>query len=229
MASEVRAEELLHRLFAADKAAREARDALLALDDRAAIFAVLGREVERVNAGGVDPGDASLVLARVVKLLGSLDGREGTRLLVSMLGHPDPEVDDLVHVAIEERLSRCFEEVEEALEAAVDEGRSSAVCASIANILGFVRPPSALRVLTKLSSHPDGDVVVPAIEALVKLQEPSTIDAIARLCDDHRTGHTSGITTEEGVHLTMATTVGQCARHAIEQIRGAEGESETES
>lgn len=215
------AESLFQRLLDADTALREAHQALLGLDDRGAVLAVLQREAARAMAAGADASAAVPVLLRMVDLLRNIDGRGATALLVRLLGHSVFEVEDMVHLALEERMSRCLAEVEEVMEAEVDRGEAAdpKVLFEVSGILGLFKPSSALRVLTKLLRHPDGDVVGPAAEALVRLDDPSAIEALDALQDDPRPARMGNTRTEEGSVLVVARTVGSVARGAADRLR----------
>lgn len=212
---------MFQRLLEADKALRAAHRALLELDDRGAVLAVLQREADRAMAADADPSTAVPVLLRLVDVLRTLDGREVTALLVRLLGYHVFEVEDLVHLALEERISRCLEEVEEIIEAEVDKANAAhpKVLFEVAGILGLFKPPSALRVLGKLLRHPDGDVVGTALEALIRLDDPLALGALEALVDDPRPARVGGCRTEEGLLLVVDNTVGSVARGAVDQLR----------
>jgi len=222
MSPQADAETLFQRLLAADKALREAHKALLEFEDRAATLAVLRHAADGAMAADHEDPAAVIVVLRLVDLLCGIEGRASTALLVRLLGHSAFVVEDRVHLAIEERMSRCLGEVEEVIEAAVDEGEAAdpKVLIEVSAILGMLGTSSAIDVLSKLLRHPDGDVVAAAVEALVRAGSPSVLGALEALENDPRPARVGNVRTEEGSLLVMAKTVGQVARAAVGQLGG---------
>lgn len=205
----------LDRVFQADRALREAREDLLATDERDGLVKALGREVDKALGAKETDERTAMRLVCAADLLGDVGTPEASRLLVKLLSHEE----EAVHFAAGDRLKELlydrYGEVARILEAEIDKNAlSDNALGEAAYLLAEVGEPGGAKIIAKLLKHKDADVVGAAIEALASLGDPESVRLIEPLKNDKRK-----VSAEDEVGDWDEVTVGDIAEDAIRHLR----------
>jgi HEAT repeat protein len=209
----------LSELIEANKRLHRARDAFFSSGDNKSRARAVSHEVDRALAA--EPSvDAGLRLMLLSDLLVEIPGQESVQCLLRILGHEDPGIRVSAGEALVEVLSDRWGEASRVVETAVDRTLTIDALRELPFVLAEVGEPSASKIIAKLLSHEDADVVASAIEALVELGDRSQLEAIRRLVDDPRP--LSAEDEDEGDEEASAgATLGDLAADAVEVLSQA--------
>ena len=177
---------LLHRVFEADLALREAQ----------AEFFTTGTDEQRLEALEVaidaawddpNPEESTARLMRAAALLGELSGPRACQLLLRLLDHEEPEVRLPAGEALQDLAYARYAEVARAIEKLIDAGDALNALAEVPYILAEIGEPGGVKLCLRLLRHPSAEVVAAAIESLANLGDGSIIKQIEPLLKDGRT------------------------------------------
>jgi HEAT repeat protein len=205
--------KLLSDLIEANKRMLRARDAFFEQGDNKGRSKAIAAEIDRALSADAAP-DAGLRLILVSDLLVEIQGPEGVKSLLRILGHEDPGVRVTAGEALVEVLSDRWAEASRSVEAAIPTMTVEAL-RELPFVVAEVAEPAGGAIIGKLLSHADADVAASAIEALVELGDASHLDAIKKLVGDTR-----ALTAEEqeGEEDVDGGTLGELASDAVEML-----------
>jgi HEAT repeat protein len=207
-------QECLHRIFAADRALREAESELLDTRSQPALEQTLWDATE--EALGLDDRDeAGMRLERLADLCAQVAGPRMTDALLRILGDDSPQVRHAAGEALLDLAYERYADVARAIERALEAGMSATAAAELPYMLAEVGEPSALPLIRGFLDHGDADVVASAIEALAQLGDPDAAADLQRFVDDTRP------VTMEDLDEETSTTIGELARDALKLIGAA--------
>jgi HEAT repeat protein len=205
--------KLLSDLIEANKRMLRARDAFFEQGDNKGRSKAIAAEIDRALSADA-AGDAGLRLILVSDLLVEIQGPEGVKSLLRILGHEDPGVRVTAGEALVEVLSDRWAEASRSVEAAIGSMTVEAL-RELPFVIAEVAEPAGGAIIGKLLAHADADVAASAIEALVELGDASHLDAIKKLVGDTR-----ALTAEEqeGEEDVDGGTLGELASDAVEML-----------
>lgn len=177
-------DELLAKLFEAERTVRRLHDEI-AQADKAEVIDAIGGAVEVASK---EPGDeASLRLSRLAALLGEFSGDHTVDLLIDILGSEHAEARFAAGQELNELAFDRFKEVALGVERALKRlPAGSPALSEIPYILVQIPEPGVAKLLKMFLSHNDPDAVAAALEAAVDLGDRSLANDIAKLKDDTR-------------------------------------------
>lgn len=175
----------LSAIFDADRRARDAEVAMFERGDPGAIADLLA-EATRAALALEDEDEAELRLVRLADLCAQVPGPKMADALVAILDHPSPRVRVEAGEALRDVAYERFKEVARAIERVLARQHGGLSMQELPFVLTEIRDPDPVPLIARFLSHPDGDVVAAAIEALVDYGDPSAAQHIAPLVDDRR-------------------------------------------
>lgn len=202
----------LHALFDADRALRAAEDAFLESEDEKKLTHVLAEAV-REAWKQEDPDEQEMRLMRLADLCAQVQGPETVDALLSILDHDEPAVRNEAGECLLDVAYERFKEVALGVERLLDRGHDGHAMEELPFVLTEIRDPDPLPLVARFLSHPRGEVVAAAIEALAAYGDPGAIRHLEKLSDDARE-----VTLPD---LDDATaTIGDLAADAIAELEG---------
>jgi HEAT repeat protein len=177
----------LRLLFDSERAVRRAHDELVDSDPEV-VLPVLERATrDALELDKFDEDETSLRLVRIAEVLGEMQGPRVVDLLIDILGSDEPEARHSAGEALSGLAFDRFKEVAVGVERAIDRlTDGSLALAELAYLLAEVSEPGVAKLLGRLLTHRDPDVVAAAIEALVERGDSSAVRLIEPLLGDPR-------------------------------------------
>lgn len=174
----------LAAIFDAERALRAEEHTLLGTDP-AALRPLLTAAVAEAKALA-DRREAILRLERLADLCAQVEGPDMVDALIAVLDDEAPSVrvqaaEALVDIGFER-----YAELARGFERAIADGRRITALQELPWVLVEIAEPSARRLIARLLSHDDVEVIASAVEALAELGDPAAIDDLMRLRDDER-------------------------------------------
>lgn len=212
----------LRLLFDSERAVRHAHDELVD-SDPAVVLPLLERATrDALELDKFDEDETSLRLVRIAEVLGEMQGPRVVDLLIDILGSDEPEARHSAGEALSGLAFDRFKEVAVGVERAIDRlTDGSLALAELAYLLAEVSEPGVTKLLGRLLTHHDPDVVAAAIEALVERGDPSAIRLIEPLLGDSRHVQLEDEGGAEG-EVTIGELAGE-ARALLEKSEHGEG------
>jgi HEAT repeat protein len=197
----------LEAIFEAERALRRAEIELLRGDVKQ-LSALLTAAVADAKEQD-DPDELELRLVRLADLCAQVPGEPMAEALIAILNEELPSVrvqaaEALVDVAYDR-----YAEVARAIERTISAGVNGPALQELPFILAEIAEPSAVSLISRFLSHPEGEVVAAGIEALTRLGDPSAVPALKKLLDDERV-----VTIDEGDE-ELTSSVGELAEEAV--------------
>jgi HEAT repeat protein len=175
----------LKALFDAERAARDAHEALVQEDAERLLPAI--DKACREAMGLDDEDEAALRLKTLAAVLGELEGPRVVDLLIDILGHDEGEARQAAGEALSGLAFDRFKDVALGVERAVDRLPSgNPALAELPYLLAEVPEPGVPKLLARFLAHKDADAVASAIEALVEMGDPSALPLLDPLAGDTR-------------------------------------------
>ncbi len=206
--------DLLQKLFDADRVLRDARTAFLEGGDAAARLDAIEQAITASWKGGDDLEEHYSRLMHMGELLGEVGGPRAIQLLLRLLDHEEAQVRMPAANALEDIAYARYAEVARAIEKLIDEGKATTALSEVPYLLAEVGEPGGVKLCVKLLAHADADVVASAVEALAQLGDASVVKSLERLKSDKR--RVSIDDDPEAEQVTLGELVGE----AIEHLRG---------
>jgi len=178
----------LTKLFDAERAVREAHDAVssLARQDPERVIALLERAAKDAMALD-DEDEASLRLVQIAEVLGELHGPRAVDQLIAILASEDPEARRAAGEALSALAFDRFKDVALGVERALAHlPEGSPALAELPYLLAEVPEPGVAKLLARFLAHRDADAVASAIEALVEIGDPAALPLLEPLAADTR-------------------------------------------
>lgn len=208
--------ESLAKVLQADRALREAREALLENSDAKAVAAAMKAEVEK-NFGD-DSWEAVCKLDCIAGLAGEVQTAESAALLVRLLSHEHEAVRYSAGQELVEHMYVRYAEVARLFEAEVDRALSQksahAGLLELPFLLAEVGEPGGVKIVARLLAHPSADVVAAAVQGLAQLGDPSVVPQLEALQADTRR-----VVEEDEEGETVEFTLGDLAKECAETLR----------
>jgi len=180
--------QTLTKLFDAERAVREAHDAVssLARQDPERVIAVLERAAKDATALD-DEDESSLRLVQIAEVLGELHGPRAVDQLIGILASEDPEARRAAGEALSALAFDRFKDVALGVERALAHlAEGSPALAELPYLLAEVPEPGVAKLLARFLAHRDADAVASAIEALVEIGDPAALPLLDPLAADTR-------------------------------------------
>ncbi len=175
----------LGALFDAERAARDAQDALVEGDPQDVLPAIERAVREALSLD--DEDEASLRLMCLAQLLGELEGPRVVDLLVDILGSEEAEPRQSAGEALSGLAFDRFKDVALGVERALARlPDGNPALSELPYLLAQVPEPGVLKLLARFLAHRDADAVASAIEALVEVGDPAALPLLDPLEDDKR-------------------------------------------
>lgn len=175
----------LGALFDAERAARDAQDALVEGDPQDVLPAIERAVREALSLD--DEDEASLRLMCLAQLLGELEGPRVVNLLVDILGSEEAEPRQSAGEALSGLAFDRFKDVALGVERALARlPDGNPALSELPYLLAQVPEPGVLKLLARFLAHRDADAVASAIEALVEVGDPAALPLLDPLEDDKR-------------------------------------------
>lgn len=208
-------DDALRQLFDAERTVRRIHDELVGSDGPELVQALAdavsaAREEKRED-------EATLRLVRVAHVLSELTGDRVVDLLIDVLASEAGEARYAAGEALTELSFDRFKEVALGVERALDRlPPDSPALMEIPFVLAEVPEPGVLKLLARMMTLPNADVVASAIEASTEVGDPALAKPIAKLVDDKRT-----VTMDDDEGESASVTVGQLALEALDLLGDA--------
>ena len=203
----------LERIFAADRAAREAERAFLQTGDTAHRSAALRRAIEAASKLD-DPEESAAQLERLADLCSQIPGSESVDSLIAILNEDEPAVRLAAGEALLEVAYERYAEVARGIDRALDICINGPAMSELPGILGEIGEPGAQQQLRRFLDLDDPDAIAAAIEAMAQLRDPAAADALQPFVGDHRV-----VVLDDADRETEAT-IGELATAALEIVKG---------
>jgi HEAT repeat protein len=175
----------LGALFDAERAARDAQDALVQ-EDPSRVLPPLEKACREAMSLD-DEDEASLRLRCLAELLGELEGPKVVDLLIDILGCEDVEARQAAGEALSGVAFDRFKDVALGIERALDRlPEGNPALAELPYLLAEIPEPGVTKLLARFLAHGDPDAVASAIEAIVELGDPSALPLLEPLAGDTR-------------------------------------------
>jgi hypothetical protein len=177
----------LEALFDAERAARQAQDALVEADPPEVLPLLERATREALALDEIDEEESSLRLVRIAEVLGEMQGPRVVDLLVDVLGSDEPEARHAAGEALSGLAFDRFKEVALGIERAIERlPADSPAIAELPYLLVEIPEPGVLPLLSRFLAHSSPDAVAAAIEALVEIGDPAALPLLGALADDER-------------------------------------------
>lgn len=177
-------EDMLTKLFEAERVVRHLHDTIITTD-RALLLDAVAHSMK--VAARQEEDEASLRLARLAALLGELHGDRVVDLLIDILGCDHAEARFGAGQELTELAFDRFKEVALGVERALKRLPSgSPALEELPYLLIQVPEPGVAKLLRLFLKHPDPNAVASAIEASVELGDPTMAADVGALKDDPR-------------------------------------------
>ncbi|MCB9593302.1 MAG: HEAT repeat domain-containing protein [Sandaracinaceae bacterium] len=201
--------DLLHRIFDADRTARDAEEELLGEPSDELAPQLVGAVEEALALD--DDEEAELRLRRLADLCAQVPGPKMADTLLKILDHPEPTIraeagEALLDVAFER-----FKEVARAVERALDRDHQGLSMQELPFVLTEIRDPDPLPLVARFLSHPDATVVAAGIEAMAAYGDPGAAKYLEPMLEDEREATLEDV--DEG-----PTQIGELAAAALEEL-----------
>jgi len=203
------ARDELHRIFEADREARDAEEALLTRPPEE-LSPLLAEAVDEA-LDEEDPAESALMLRRLADLCAQVPGPRMVDSLIAVLDHPDPHIraeagEALLDVAFER-----WKEVARGVERALDRDHPGLSMQELPFVLTEVRDPDPIPLIARFLAHPAPEVVAAAVEAMAAYGDPQAAIHLEPLVDDER------VATLEDLD-EAPTRLGELAKAALEEL-----------
>jgi HEAT repeat protein len=177
---------MLAQLFDAERAVRDAHDALVEAPP-GAILPLLESATREALDDRLDEDEASLRLVRLAELLGEMQGPRVVDLLIDVVNCEDPDARRAGGEALAGLAWDRFKEVALGIERALDRlPPGSPALSELPYVLSELPEGGAMKLLGRFLEHSDPDAVAAAIEAIVEAGDPSALPMLDRLQGDDR-------------------------------------------
>jgi HEAT repeat protein len=175
----------LGALFDAERAARDAQDALVE-DDPERVLPAVERACREALALD-DEDESSLRLTALANLLGELEGPRVVDMLIDILGSEETEPRQAAGEALTGLAFDRFKDVALGVERALGRLKEgNPALSELPYLVAQIPEPGVMKLVGLFLAHKDADAVASAIEAVVEIGDPSALPLLEPLKGDKR-------------------------------------------